>query len=69
MPWRSIGANLWHIGKSKIKDRLAWANNFRWKWVNEGNLAKLLWDPFGFNSDVQEGYAFLVRNFTRSSSI
>ncbi len=20
MPWRSIGANLWHIGKNKIKD-------------------------------------------------
>jgi hypothetical protein len=20
MPWRSIGTNLWHIGKSKIKD-------------------------------------------------
>jgi hypothetical protein len=53
----------WNNKKKNQKPK--WTKEFRWKWVKDGELVKLLGMTFGLNLDSKEVDVFLIENLQK----
>ncbi len=52
----------WYV---KVKQKPKWLETFRWKWVGESNLSKLMGTSFELNVDTKEINQFLVNRLQK----